>query len=183
MANTGAVTIFRNHRADLTITENYPRIDGVAERNDRFGSALLGAAGGLLIGTPGENVGSVVNAGAVTSLTIHCGHTEGDEQEQELGGGRVFTQRTKGVSGAAETGDAFGATLTSVGRTFIVGVPGESIGDATAAGALTLLPAPGGAPVAAGSRHLSQSSAGVPGASEPGDRFGAALTFFEGAER
>jgi hypothetical protein len=148
--------------------------DAVVEPYDGFGSALSGNFGGLMIGTPGENVGLINNAGAVTWQEMHC---FADSEFQEFGARRVFTQRTRGIPGAAERDDAFGATLGWVGLplTFVVGVPGEGVGRVATAGAVTLLPAVFGEPTAAGSRFLSQSSAGIPGASETGDRFGAVL--------
>ena len=44
----------------------------MAEANDRFGTTLLAGAGGLLVGAPLENVGSAVNAGAITELEMKC---------------------------------------------------------------------------------------------------------------
>jgi hypothetical protein len=91
--------------------------------------------GGLLIGTPGENVGSVIDAGAVTHQHIDCGEAQ---ESQTFGPRTVLTQQTRGIPGVAESGDAFGASLGSGGSqepfgeicAFLVGVPGEGIGSA-----------------------------------------------------
>ena len=54
------------------------------------------AGGGTIIGVPGENVGSIVDAGIVT-----------------VGMTRAVTQDTPGIPGGAERGDQFGAAVAS----------------------------------------------------------------------
>jgi hypothetical protein len=87
------------------------------------------------------------------------------------------------VPGAAEDGDRFGASLAVsepqdvVGhhRQLAVGVPGEDVGRVVDAGLVNLFEND-----ATGLRAgpgLTQSTAGVPGAAETGDRFGHSLAF------
>ena len=59
-----------------------------------------------------------------------------------------------------------------------VGVPGEDLGTATDAGAVSVLYGSSGG-LASDGQVLSQDTAGVPGVSEDGDRFGAALVAVE----
>lgn len=92
---------------------------------------------------------------------------------------QLLTQDTASVPGESENGDAFGATV-AVGdfnddlcADVAVGVPGEN-GNA---GSVTVLYGSLGTGLSGtGSDVLDQGSAGVPGGSEPGDRFGATLT-------
>jgi FG-GAP repeat len=163
---------------NLLITENTP------ETGDGFGTALeigdLSGGGGmagpddLAVGAPRENVGATVDAGAVSlieSADDGSGLPAGAVQER-------FFQGSGGVPGASETGDLFGAALAgglfgSGGIDLAVGVPGEDVGSAGDAGAVVVLVGP--------TLHqlLTQGGAttvaSVPGASESGDQFGAAL--------
>jgi len=182
VVNAGSVTylsapppIDRSRHTAVLIT------DGLVEPYDRFGSTLI-SSGGLVIGTPGENVGLVNDAGAVTVQPIGC---DFEEEHQEVGRRFLVTQDSRGVPGVAERGDAFGASLGLVrstctsegccGGAVVVGAPGESVGRIPAAGAVTLFTRFPTKSTAAVSCGLTQSSAGVPGASEAGDRFGTAL--------
>lgn len=175
--DAGTVTfLFGDYRGRVTILT-----DRSVERGDRFGTALFAVGTGLMIGAPGEDVGSVQNAGAVTWQAVDCGELG---ESLGLGPRRVYTQRTAGVPGVAEPGDGFGASLGCVcarvdsfdsRAAFVVGAPGETVGAAVRAGAVTVLPAGFGNPTAQGTRTYSQSSTGFPGASEAGDRFGASL--------
>ena len=69
-------------------------VPGAPERGDRFGGSLGG--GGAAIGAPGEDVGSIVDAGTVTWEMTSS-----------------MSQNTDGVPGAAERGDQFGAAVSS----------------------------------------------------------------------
>ena len=55
-----------------------------------------------------------------------------------------------------------------------VGIPGEGVGSAAGAGAVAVLYGSGDG-LASDGRGLTQGAGGVPGASEGGDRFGAAM--------
>lgn len=149
-------------------------VPGSPESGDRFGAALAG--GGTIIGVPGENVGSTVDAGIVTvSLT------------------RAVSQDSPGIPGGAERGDQFGAAVASTrlyatdsengGQSYLdllaIGAPGEDIGSLTDAGSVTLIDRDswdypdfddGGDP-----SSLVQNSLSAGQTVEPGDRFGASL--------
>ncbi|HEX6444271.1 MAG TPA: hypothetical protein VF053_04215 [Streptosporangiales bacterium] len=132
-----------------------PDVVGTAEAGDHFGASLGQAFGsGTVAGAPGEDVGSVRDAGAVFAL---------GPIKSEV---RSWSQRTAGVPGTPEPGDRFGAVLGRRGAATLVGIPGENSG---AGSTLVGLPGPD---VLAPSVGWHQES----GASESGDGFGAALT-------
>ncbi|MEU9918368.1 FG-GAP-like repeat-containing protein [Streptomyces sp. NPDC051001] len=92
---------------------------------------------------------------------------------------QIFEQGRGGLGGSSEVGDQFGADL-SLGDVngdgyldLAIGSPGESIGDLADAGAVWLLRGSARGLGTAGSQNFNQNTAGVPGASEAGDRFGA----------
>ena len=92
------------------------------------------------------------------------------------------SQSSPNVSGAVETGDAFGSTLTAGDFNadgtddLAVGVPGESIGSAEDAGAIHIFYGQAGGDLSGSREHaLSQSSPNVSGAVETGDAFGGKL--------
>lgn len=90
----------------------------------------------------------------------------------------TITQDTPGVPGVNETGDEFGLALAAGDVTgdgypdLAVGVPGEAIGTTKAAGSVVLLKGGPKGPTGSGALAFSQSTSGVPGASEKDDRFG-----------
>jgi hypothetical protein len=113
-ADIGAVGVFFGRSTGglfATFEDQHLQSDGggLPERGDRFGSAV--AAGDfnsdgfadLAAGAPLEDVGSTVDAGAVSVL---YGQIIGTNSE-------IFTQDTSGVGGSAEPGDRFGAALVS----------------------------------------------------------------------
>jgi hypothetical protein len=139
------------------------------EPGDRFGSSLdtgeLTDAGQLLVGAPGEDVRSVVDAGAVSLVS-----SPASDPDEEL-----LYQGIAGITGTAEAGDAFGHAV-AVGDfnssdgidSLAVGAPGEDVADMPDAGVVNVRYAPGfGGP--GGLRQLTQDRP------EAGDRFGSAL--------
>jgi hypothetical protein len=92
-------------------------------------------------------------------------------------GAIAITQESTGVAGGTEDYDRFGdriavGDVTLDGRAdVLVGVPGEN----AEAGSVVLLRGSAKGLTGAGSRVISQSSPGVPGSAERGDRFGAEL--------
>ncbi|RVU21335.1 hypothetical protein EOT10_25265 [Streptomyces antnestii] len=91
---------------------------------------------------------------------------------------KVITQDTSGVPGVGESGDMFGSDLSAGDvngdgyADIAVGVPGEAIGSVKDAGSVVLLKGGRGGLSGTGAQAFSQSTAGVPGASEKGDGFG-----------
>src|SRR6266540_1109212 len=166
------------------ISQDSPGISGAAEAGDRFGGAVevFQGPGGfgcgvvgvdgltLVVGTPGEDLGSVRDAGM-----IHL--VRGQTSDSPL------TQDSPGVDGVAEAGDQFGARLaltsfcehdgpSHVRLAVGVRVPSEDIGSKADAGAVQVFGDQTSTP-GIGSVSVGQSIVGQP--VEAGDHFGAAL--------
>jgi hypothetical protein len=129
----------------------------------------------LAIGVPAEDVGSVIDAGAVNVLYGTATGLTGS-------GSQTFTQNTPGVGSATERFDSFGDALT-VGdfnndgfADLAVGAPGESLGSIPGAGAVNVLYGGAAGLTGSGSQFFTQDSAGVGSAAEEADFFGDALT-------
>jgi hypothetical protein len=148
-------------------TQNSAGVPGRPEAGDRFGQVLAPVSSGVLIGQPGEDVGTKIDAGLVTVLPAPGATPTGP-------GPYVASEDSRGIPGAAEAGDRFGAALTD-GRIFWVGVPGKDVGAIRDAGMVHQLVAFSGPSSFRSRRYLSQNSPGVPGINEPGDHFGASL--------
>lgn len=143
-------------------------VPGAPERGDRFGAALAG--GGTVIGAPGEDVGSIVNAGLVTwKLTT------------------ALSQNSPGVPGTAERGDRLGAAVAArlvIGRledegdsdrtltVAAIGAPGEDIGTTKDAGAVLVI-----RDDYEGRTQSFQALGPATGTARSGDTFGAALSY------
>jgi hypothetical protein len=157
------------------------RLPGAPQAGDRFGTSVASGlvdlpevsgqevAQGLLIGAPGDTVSGRDGAGSVTVLS------------EKFESAALLSQDVAGVPGAAEAGDQFGYSLAlsppvgSAARTLAVGAPGEDTGVKADTGSVTLFDNAGERFVAR--TAFSQGTPGVPGANEPGDRFGFALAF------
>ncbi|MDX3278367.1 FG-GAP repeat protein [Streptomyces scabiei] len=139
----GAVLLFKGSKSTAFGTENEcftqssPDVGGNAEEGDDFGAAL--AAGDLngddlpelVVGVPGEDVGTLKDAGGYVVL---------NGTEHGLRGGLARSQSTPNMQGAAEAGDRFGAQV-AVGdynsdglRDTAVSAPGENAGGPTSGG-------------------------------------------------
>ncbi len=154
------------------LTEDTPDIPGSSEPGDRFGTSVslgyfLGdpSLADVAIGSPAEDVGAVVDAGAVTIA-----------RDLFLGshGAVVYDQDSPGVASVPESGDRFGYSLDSMrtGNTtrLAVGVPYEDIGAAASAGLVQLFS--GDRNVLTAGVGLTQDTDGVADESETGDLFG-----------
>ncbi|WP_369214300.1 FG-GAP-like repeat-containing protein [Streptomyces flavofungini] len=92
-----------------------------------------------------------------------------------------ITADTAGVPGVGEEGDEFGSAISAGdvnGDGFAdvaVGVPGEDIGSTADAGSVVLLKGSRSGLTGTGAQAFDQSTTGVPGASEKGDKFGATV--------
>lgn len=143
---------------------------GVAERGDAFGSALADVGNGVLAGAPGENAG----AGGFVHWHVN-----------PAADNMFYTQNSTGVPGVGEAGDHYGASIYfSLESTpeedenvMFVGGPDEDIGSVRDAGTVHMFRFPGAVSLA-GVQGFDQGTAGVAGAPEAGDRFGASLGTF-----
>ena len=146
----------------LTLGQGWASGSGVREPGDRFGSSLAVDGNVLLVGVPGEDVGSRTDAGAVVSYTF----TSGDAMPTA----RLITQDSAGMAGTAEAGDQFGAAVAfgPLGM-LVVGAPGEDVGPVSSAGAVVTIARTGA------SALFTQDSTGMAGTAEAGDGFGAAM--------
>ncbi|MFI8534764.1 FG-GAP repeat protein [Streptomyces aquilus] len=142
-------------------SQNSPGVPGAAERGDAWGNDLSVAdvdgdgRADVAVGAPGEDVGTVADAGAVWLL-------RGSRTGLTGTGSQSFDQNTASIPGTAEAGDAWGAQVRLVdtdgdGRAELVAAaPDENAGD----GAVWLLPASGNGLLADGSRSYGASALG-----------------------
>src|SRR4051794_4697788 len=99
----------------------------------------------LAVGVPGEDIGTVADAGAVNVIYGGGGISVLNPGGLKSAGNRVFSQDTPGVEGVAEKGDRFGSALAwgdfnhDGFDDLAVGVPGEDIGTVVNAGAVNVL--------------------------------------------
>ncbi len=128
----------------------------------------------LPVAAPGEDVGSVVDAGAVTVLYGSARGTYGQA------GSLQITQETVGQ--ASETRDKFGAAIAVADITgdaqldLIIGAPGENAG----AGQVVVLHGSATRMTGAARTVLRQGLSGAAGAAEAGDGFGSTLSVGNG---
>ena len=184
-AGAGAVHILYGGAGGLAATGNQlfaqgAGASGTPEAGDRFGAALAGGDfdgdgfDDLAVGTPGDKVGTVADAGSVQIL---YGSAAGLTSTGRL----LLHENSSGVAGASEQGDHFGASVAAGdvngdGRTdLVVGTPDEDVGVADA-GSITVFNGAAGGLTTTGSANRSEATNGVPGDPEAGDRFGAALS-------
>lgn len=127
----------------VSFSQGDPAGWGVSEDGDSLGEAL--AAGDfdgdgiddLAVGSPGEDVGSIVDAGIVNVLY-------GSPEGLQKGGGQVFDQVLSGL-GNTETGDRFGSVLLAgdfVGGPpddLVIGIPNEDAGAVADTGEVAIL--------------------------------------------
>ncbi|WP_037624597.1 integrin alpha [Streptomyces aureus] len=177
----GAVSVYLG-RGDLsgldrtpaqTWTQDSPGVPGTAEAGDRWGAELsAGDTGGdgrpdLAVGAPGEDVGSVVDAGAVWTL-------RGAPGGLTASGARSFDQNSAGIPGTAEKSDQWGGQVRLIdadhdGRAgLLAAAPGENSGN----GFVWVIPASSSGLVARGSWTYDGARLGAPAT---GARFGAAI--------
>ncbi len=95
----------------------------------------------------------------------------------------VLWQDTPGIPGRDESEDAFGASLTVLGRSdgspgwLVVGDPGEALGSTVYAGRVVVVPGSSTGLVPTSARAWHQDSAGIRGKAEDGDFFGVMYDF------
>ena len=156
-------------------------IIGVAEESDIFGCALTSGDfnnngfDDLAIGTIGEDIGVIPDAGAVNVLY-------GSQANRLTAtGNQQFFQGSGGLVGTAEEGDFVGAALSTGdydNDTFAdlaIGAPFEDIGTLLDAGAINTLDGSASTLTTTGAQQFFQGSGGVAGTPEEGDTFGTSL--------
>jgi len=128
----------------------------------------------LAVGVSSEDVGAIVDAGAVNVLYRSAGGLSGS-------GSQLFTQDSSWVVDAAEAGDQFGRAV-AVGDfdddgidDLTVGVPAEDVGAVFDAGAVNVVKGAAGGLTGSGSQQFTQDSPELPDTAEAGDLFGAAF--------
>jgi hypothetical protein len=153
-------------------------VPGGIEVEDHFGETMtFGDYNGdgfedLAVGTPGEDIGALLDVGTVT--VIYSNHTTLTGV-----GAKAISQGTAGVPGANEVGDCFSCALSSMpaptGTTsdLVVGIPEENISGVSNAGSIAVLKGAVGGMTGAGSIVVN-STALLHGA-QAGGVFGAAF--------
>jgi hypothetical protein len=168
--STGGVVTTGNQ----AFTQNSAGVPDTAEANDKFGTAL--AVGDLTgdgfadvaIGSPGESVGTVLNAGQVSVLLGSGTGLTGT-------GATAWDQNATDVPDNAETSDLFGSALRIAQfrpnplPDLYVGIPGEN----GSAGAVQLLPGAVTGVTAVGG--LFVTSSGFAGGAQASSLFGASI--------
>jgi hypothetical protein len=128
----------------------------------------------LAVGIPGQPVGRSLAAGRIQVF-------HGDISRALVLQTQIFDQGTKGVIDAPANDEEFGSALAAGdfdGDGFVdlaIGVPGEKVSGATAAGAVNVLYGRATGLHASGDQFWTQSSIGLGDGSERNDFFGSAL--------
>jgi hypothetical protein len=118
------------------VTQADKDVPGRAEAGDRFGAALTTGVfncrdiRSLAVGSPGEDVGTVGNAGSVTFVGF-------PNEDNVICAGKLIRQGRQ-LPGRPEAGDAVGTSLGEIDGepdleenkfdTLLVGTPGEDVG-------------------------------------------------------
>jgi hypothetical protein len=178
-AGAGSVTFISNGPPATTSawTQDSKGVPGTAEAGDHFGASLGSPGGGrdtadvVVAGIPGEDVGSVKDAGSVQLFGF-------SGSGASVVPGAAYSQDSKGIPGAAEAGDEFGAAVTygwQLGCGEVdnpaVGAPGEDVGSVKDAGSVTVIATQSGC----SSTSFTDGTA-LGGAPQAGARFGASLS-------
>ena len=151
-----------------------------AETGDGFGGALsAGDVNGdgrddLAVGVPDEDVGAIVDSGAVHVLL-------GSATGLTATGSQLWSQNSAGIADSSETNDRFGSALAAgklnsdAFAELVIGVADESVGANSNVGVLHVLPGSAAASTATGSQLWGQDSAGIADSAETGDGFATAV--------
>jgi hypothetical protein len=179
----GAVYVFYGGRPEFDTRESQrwhrgrQGIPGDPDEDEGFGAGMAfgrfgnGAVGDLAIGAVGADVGGVNGAGEVLVL---YGRPDGLSAQ----GCQAWNQGSEGIAEEPEDGDAFGASLAAgnfglgARHDLAIGVPRESVGTVTGAGAVNVLFGSADGIVAEGDQLWHQDRNGVPEQAEADDGFG-----------
>jgi hypothetical protein len=181
----GSVTLVKGAAGGLSTTGArtivYSQLTSNTGSGAAFGSTLAVAdlnrdgRAEVVAGAPEAAAGTAPSAGVVVALT-------GSAAGIDKAAFRIVHQNSTGVSGAAESGDQFGASLATgdVGGDgyvdVLVGSPDEAIGSRTSAGSVTVLRGGRGGLTGTGGASWTQDSSGVPGGTEKFDWFGSSVS-------
>lgn len=186
VVQAGSVTVLYGSATGLTatgaqrFTQNSTGVPGTAQFEDNWGWSL--AAGDitgdgradLAVGDTNESVNGKAAAGTVT---VFYGSASGLTST----GAQLFDEATTGVPGVPEANDRFGWAL-AIGDfngdghgDLAVGVPNESVGSVTFAGAVIVLYGRSTGLTGTGAQLWDQNTAGVAGVSEQFDDMGESL--------
>lgn len=131
--------------------------------------------GDMASGIPGEDIGTIADAGAVSVIY-------GTNLGLQATGDQLWHQDIANVEGVAESGDRFGESL-AVGDfnndgydDLAIGAPGEDVDAISEAGAVNVLYGSAGGLTVSNYQIFHQDVAGVLEVAEAYDRFGATLT-------
>ncbi|MEZ6014941.1 MAG: FG-GAP repeat protein [Planctomycetota bacterium] len=182
----GSVNVLLGSSSGLTASgdqlwdQDCAGIAGAAEAADGFGQTLAtgdlndDGRDDLIVGVPGEDIGSTVAAGMVHVLL-------GASAGLTSTGSQSWHQDTTGVVGGCESGDGFGTTL-AVGdfnrdghADLAVGVPAEDIGTKINAGGISVLYGNDFGLTTRNNHMLTRNSGRVPGDATNYEEFGSAL--------
>ncbi|WP_331763451.1 trypsin-like serine protease [Streptomyces anulatus] len=174
--NAGAVVYLHGTgQTNVLINQASEGVAGAMENNDDFGASLAGSPQHLAIGAPGEAIGGMADAGAVSVFN------------HKLNAAKIPTglagldQNLAEIEDASEASDTFGFSLsmtayrpnaaaTGTESLLVVGTPGEGTSTIATTGRVDVLRlTPTGFSQLSG---VHQGSTGVTGANEAGDRFG-----------
>ena len=185
-SGAGAVNVLYGSAAGLAAArsqiwnQDSPGIAGEAEPGAAFGYAL--AAGDfngdgytdLAVGVPGQEIAGLVYAGAVNVLY-------GSPRGLTAAGNQYWHQDSPGMEGEPGLYDTFGYALAAGDfngdgyADLAVGVPGESVGDLSGAGAVNVLYGSADGLSAAENQFWHQDSPDILDVAERGDLFGSSL--------
>ncbi|MDQ0909716.1 hypothetical protein QFZ22_005701 [Streptomyces canus] len=177
-AGAGLVRIvYGGGKGTAEISQALAWVSGSAEANDAFGEAIdtvdydENGCTDLVVGTPGEDLGTATDGGMVDILHgapggLGTGTVKVTHFQQGEGAGSI-------AASSSESGDRMGHALaageTAAGEPYVViGVPGESLGTMTKAGMAFYLRGKINASV-------HQDKTDVPGTAETNDGFGTSV--------
>ncbi|WP_251065972.1 S8 family serine peptidase [Streptomyces sp. ISL-36] len=179
VADAGSAHYLRGS-INVTIHQDKPGMGGTAEAGDKFGSSIAASANHVVVGSPGEAIGTLANAGGVQILKHDL---SADGIPAPIQG---ISQDDDFVSGASEAGDQFGAsvaaaayrpsaTAAATDTVFAVGSPGEALAvgtsNVTQAGAVQSFRVTGAGTVTQAANFNAEVE-NVQGGAEAGDKFG-----------